>query len=43
MYAYTRKILHIDIKTGRRKTAEFDEQFAKDYIGGTDFGIKPSG
>ena len=40
MYAYTGKILYIDLKTGRRKTAEFDEAFAKDYIGGTGFGIK---
>ena len=40
MHAYTGKILYIDLKTGRRKTAEFDEAFAGDYIGGTSFGIK---
>ena len=40
MHAYTGKILYVDLKTGRRKTAEFDEAFARDYIGGTGFGIK---
>jgi len=38
--AYTGQILYIDLRTGRRKTASFDETFAKDYIGGTGFGIK---
>jgi len=38
--AYTGKILYIDLKTGRRKIDSFDEAFAKDYIGGTGFGIK---
>lgn len=40
MYAYTGKILHIDLTTGRYKTDTFDEDFAKSYIGGTGFGIK---
>jgi len=40
MHAYTGKILYVDLRTGRRKTAEFDEKFAGDYIGGTGFGIK---
>ncbi len=40
MYAYTGKILNIDLTTGRSKTSIFNEDFAKAYIGGTGFGIK---
>jgi len=40
LYAYTGKILYIDLTTGNHKTGRFDESFAKDYIGGTGFGIK---
>jgi len=40
MYAYTGKILYVDLTTGRHRTGAFDEAFAKSYIGGTGFGIK---
>lgn len=40
MQAYTGKILHIDVGTGKTKIQTFDESFAKTYIGGTGFGIK---
>jgi hypothetical protein len=40
MHAYTGKILHIDLTTGRHKIDTFDESFAQKYIGGTGFGIK---
>ena len=40
MQAYTGKILHIDLTSGRSKTSTFNEDFAKAYIGGTGFGIK---
>jgi len=40
MYAYTGKILYIDLTTGKHKTGAFDEDFAKTYIGGTGFGVK---
>lgn len=40
MYAYTGKILQVDLTTGRYKTETFNEDFAKEYIGGTGFGIK---
>jgi len=38
--AYTEKILYIDLTSGARRTAKMDESLAKDYIGGTGFGIK---
>jgi aldehyde:ferredoxin oxidoreductase len=38
--AYTKKILYIDLTAGTHKTAFFDESLAKDYIGGTGFGVK---
>jgi aldehyde:ferredoxin oxidoreductase len=40
MYAYTGKILYVDLSTGKYRTETFDEDFAKKYIGGTGFGIK---
>lgn len=40
MYAYTGKILYVDLTTGRYKTDTFTEEFARAYIGGTGFGIK---
>lgn len=40
MFAYTGKILHVDLSNGKTKIQKFDEQFAKMYIGGTGFGIK---
>lgn len=40
MQAYTGKILHVDVGTGRTKIQTFDENFAKTFIGGTGFGIK---
>lgn len=40
MYAYTGKILHVDVSKGKVRTETFDEEFAKTYIGGTGFGIK---
>lgn len=40
MYAYTGKILYVDLATGKYRTETFDEDFAKKYIGGTGFGIK---
>jgi aldehyde:ferredoxin oxidoreductase len=40
LQAYTGKILHIDVGTGKTKIQTFDESFAKTYIGGTGFGIK---
>ncbi|MCL2321928.1 MAG: aldehyde ferredoxin oxidoreductase family protein [Oscillospiraceae bacterium] len=40
MYAYTGKILYVDLSTGRHKIGTFDEDFAKNYIGGTGFGVK---
>ncbi len=38
--AYTGRILHVDVTTGRSKIQMFDEAFARMYIGGTGFGIK---
>ncbi|MEM3041350.1 MAG: aldehyde ferredoxin oxidoreductase N-terminal domain-containing protein, partial [Nitrososphaerota archaeon] len=40
VYAYTGRILHVDLTTGRSKIQTFDETFAKMYIGGAGFGIK---
>ena len=40
MYAYTGKILYIDLTDGSHRLDSFDETFAKDYIGGTGFGMK---
>lgn len=40
MFAYTGKILHVDLTTGRHRTETFGEDFARKYIGGTGFGIK---
>jgi aldehyde:ferredoxin oxidoreductase len=40
MNAYTGKILYIDLETGETRTSQFDEAFAKKYIGGTGFGIR---
>ena len=40
MYAYTGRILNVDLTTGRHKISSFDEEFAKTYIGGTGFGLK---
>ena len=40
MYAYTGKILYIDLSAGSHRVESFDESFAKDYIGGTGFGLK---
>jgi len=40
LQAYTGKILHVDVGTGRTKIQTFDENFAKTFIGGTGFGIK---
>ena len=40
MYAYTGNILYIDLSDGSHRLGHFDEPFAKDYIGGTGFGLK---
>jgi len=40
MQGYTGKILYVDLTTGRHRTGAFDESFAKNYIGGTGFGVK---
>ena len=40
MNAYTGKILYIDLTKGIHKTGRFDDSFAREYIGGTGFGIK---
>jgi aldehyde:ferredoxin oxidoreductase len=40
MHTYTGKILHVDLSTGKTKINNFNEDFAKAYIGGTGFGIK---
>jgi len=40
LQAYTGKILHIDVGTGKTKIQTFDDAFAKTYVGGTGFGIK---
>lgn len=40
MFAYSGKILHVDLTTGRHKIETFTDDFAKKYIGGTGFGIK---
>lgn len=40
MYAYTGKILHVNVSNGNVKTKTFDDEFAQTYIGGTGFGIK---
>ena len=40
MYAYTGKILHVDVSNGKVKTEMFGETVAKNYIGGTGLGIK---
>ena len=40
MEAYTGKILYVDLTAGSSRTAEFDEAMARDYIGGTGFGVK---
>jgi aldehyde:ferredoxin oxidoreductase len=40
LYAYTGKILHVDLNTGKSRIQTFDEDFAKFFIGGTGFGIK---
>lgn len=40
MYAYTGKTLYVDLTSGKLKIGNFDEDFAKAYIGGTGFGLK---
>ncbi|MHA2394866.1 MAG: aldehyde ferredoxin oxidoreductase family protein, partial [Promethearchaeota archaeon] len=40
MYGYAGKILHVNVNTGENKTETLSEDFAKQYIGGTGFGIK---
>ena len=40
MYAYTGKILYVDLTAGKHRTETFSEDFAKDFIGGTGFGVK---
>ena len=40
LYAYTGKTLYIDLTTGNHRIAEFDETMAKNYLGGTGFGVK---
>ena len=40
MYAYTGKILNIDLTSGKSKISTFDDVFAKTYLGGAGFGIK---
>ena len=40
LQAYTGKILHVDVTTGRSKIQTFDDIFARMYIGGTGFGIR---
>jgi len=40
MYAYTGKILYIDLSARTHRTGVFDDDFAKKYIGGTGFGVK---
>jgi len=40
MYAYTGKILYVDLTARKHRTETFDEDFAKTFIGGTGFGVK---
>ena len=40
MHTYTGRILYVDLATGSHRTASFDESFAKEWIGGTGFGVK---
>ena len=40
MYGYWGKILKIDLNTNKVSTQEFDEEFAKKWLGGVGFGIK---
>ena len=40
MYAYTGKILHVGLSDGETKIQNFNDDFAKMFIGGTGFGIK---
>ncbi|MCL1802991.1 MAG: aldehyde ferredoxin oxidoreductase family protein [Eubacteriaceae bacterium] len=40
MKAYTGKILYIDLNERSTRLASFDEDFAKEWIGGTGFGLK---
>ena len=40
MNAYTGKILHIDLSNGSSRVSEYDETLARDYLGGTGFGVK---
>lgn len=40
MHGYAGKILYVDLSSGSTKTEPLTEEFAKQYIGGTGFGIK---
>ena len=40
MFAYAGKILNVDLTTGKQTVEEFDEAFARAYIGGNGFGAK---
>lgn len=40
MYGYWGKILRVDLTTGKISTQEFDEKFARDWLGGVGFGVK---
>jgi aldehyde:ferredoxin oxidoreductase len=40
LHCYTGRILHVDVGTGKTTIQNFDETFAKTYIGGTGFGLK---
>ena len=40
MNAYTGKILYVNLSDGNYHIGSYDETFAKNYIGGTGFGIK---
>ncbi|MCL2671553.1 MAG: aldehyde ferredoxin oxidoreductase family protein [Clostridiales bacterium] len=40
MHAYTGKILYVDLSTGASRVERFDETLAKEFIGGTGFGVK---
>jgi aldehyde:ferredoxin oxidoreductase len=40
MFGYAGKILNVDLTTGKQWVEEFDEAFARAYIGGNGFGAK---
>lgn len=40
MYGYWGKILRVDLSTGKVSTQEFDEAFARKWLGGVGFGVK---